>query len=1105
MDWLQEKLRLPVYKFWIDPIEKIGLASFPVTVIVLLAIVGIIAIGAGTTFAPQVGSLQLTVKAGGAPVANALATLSIGQKELSEYTDESGLAVFEKIKYGEQATLTIEKQDYPAYTKTITLSPSKLVNLDSGSENGFEATITVTDNYNVPINASVRFNWQELRGGKENEEEIEANDLGEASLELNAASNITASASAPGFSQESINFPATSNTRKSIALKWLGGRDRESYMANARAAYGDAAGDQFKKAFDSLLSLGYDEPTLLSLTPSELIKKQKNALNSWQTSQLASQLASGEAQVVDENGSKIALCEKGTSTTTVDASGSATIQCEDGTTKKGKILANESQTKNSESGASKQNQKQAATVTSQIPACILFKSDNQQTRAYLKIGEANPELLTDDKYEVIKENVSAFNAELCIVPFDPPEPSAWLFKASSETTECANMPVFNYSQLTDADPSTNHVIFDASKSAACKQAIIPAPRKVGIQLSTTNRKNPANPYVFTILFSNLYPNNTLCSDNWQCACGECNATYDANKKRCCFAPLASGAQCEASTDCQKGMQCNNAKQGGTQYCCASGACCSTDSDCKTGQACSQNNNCTSCGGLNQAKCSSPNAECEQGLMPNPSTSKCADLIPPTSTITWPAPNSKISLNDFQNGNLVIYGTAIDSPDANSQEHGSKVAYANITIKVFNDTTKQFELLVKSAPVELKANDWNYALTPQKLPLQSLNENRTQIYVNATDNADNTENAKPIEVRIDNTPPKILYFTATSLPSNSTQAEISWSATEPTEYAFAYYGINETGGQSLAIRQLSFPQSKSQNLTLKNLNITWPDRIPMKYNLTLLARDSFGNKKTYSQTFIPTDPCQKAIPSHRCGYTDPANAPSGNPLCNDDGQIYQDIKTYTCNTGVCKNTATPQVTNTCEFYDPILFLLVGLALPQNACNPATNTCCIDENGGCGGPTPCCEGFSCKKLASYYYNSKSANSDRISQSNPYSTCADIRATKDNGASCAQDTECYPTLYCNATTSKCERCIGLYSIKLKNGFELPQNTPNIDYAAARRCCEGLFPVVISTTNGVNHYKCVTYSQLPNFSIAYHFPTSRTMGQRILITPTPTTNPGP
>lgn len=893
MDFFEKKVKLPVYKFWVNPIEKRGVPSFPVTILVLIAII----VGLLLLFSPQFVDLKVLVKADGQPVVGALVSLSISEKQAIELTsDSNGAVVFIKQPNGAKATLEVSKTGFKTYSKSIFVSSSTQVSLSAPGADGIELTVKVVDAYDSPIRAQVSFLLRAEGASKDEEQAQETNQNGEVKLFFEKPTVVSATASAPSFDSNKANFIVATKTVKKIALKWIGARDKESYLQNIAAAYGASFASAVGTAFDGLLAQGLSDDELLGLSPQELLKRAGSS-KSTSASQFASLLGKGEADVYDEaTGKVVSKCAEGKTTTTVSEDGRATVSCEDGTNKTGVVKPKQPEQPPADPGDL------GPGVTdfdpTNPPGCILFKTSNGEIRAYYQ-KENSENLLNNDEYEVKQENVSFFNASICVIPFDPPAPYDWLFKASAYAAECASGQVFDFSQLTDASNSTNKLVFNSLKNSACNQAITPPARKVKVILEMTNRKAVDRQFNFTFIFSNLLSNNSVCTSNEECGCNRCTAVAGAPSKMCCFTPNKPGEKCTAVWQCQNGLKCESGLPASQSYCCAKGNCCATDADCgSASKICSVDKSCVSCGGLNQIKCNVAPA-CVSGLTPN-NTNFCIDPNYPVSIITFPKNNSNIStLNSL----IVTKGLTIRGNASNvgllspATDGGSGLENVTVSFEVWSDKSNSFVKLYASQKAT-GLTTWSLGLPPQPF---LLNGNLTRFCSKAINKAGNLQKSENCTyLRIDNVAPVIKDGKADPDKNDYSKAKISWSTSEPTNYSIFYFA--EGAAASTELHDSALKTGFALNFDALEGGT--------HYYFSLTVTDSFGNPaKVYSEfttkaapTPIPTPtPTSTPTPSAAPVKSDTLGDCAIDSDCGTPGDICRDwnIQSFDCHTGNMK--------------------------------------------------------------------------------------------------------------------------------------------------------------------------------------------------------------
>jgi len=117
-DWVVQKLHIPLDKYFVNPLEDHGIPSFPVAVVIAIALIGGIAFLALGGIAPSAVTLSVSVTAAGEPVDGAQVSLAYGTEKLEAET-VNGIAEFANVPTNQQATLTIDKTGYTKVTKRL--------------------------------------------------------------------------------------------------------------------------------------------------------------------------------------------------------------------------------------------------------------------------------------------------------------------------------------------------------------------------------------------------------------------------------------------------------------------------------------------------------------------------------------------------------------------------------------------------------------------------------------------------------------------------------------------------------------------------------------------------------------------------------------------------------------------------------------------------------------------------------------------------------------------------------------------------------------------------------------------------------------------------
>ncbi len=122
MDFLDQKLHIPVYNMFINPIEKGGTPSFPVFILLILLIVAGIAGAAYLLFfQEQKASLKVLVLAGEEPIPGSLVKVSGEDLEFEAEADENGIVLFDKLPVGKTFRVEVTAANYDPASRSLTL------------------------------------------------------------------------------------------------------------------------------------------------------------------------------------------------------------------------------------------------------------------------------------------------------------------------------------------------------------------------------------------------------------------------------------------------------------------------------------------------------------------------------------------------------------------------------------------------------------------------------------------------------------------------------------------------------------------------------------------------------------------------------------------------------------------------------------------------------------------------------------------------------------------------------------------------------------------------------------------------------------------------
>ncbi|OIO24595.1 hypothetical protein AUJ14_05675 [Candidatus Micrarchaeota archaeon CG1_02_55_22] len=152
-DWLEER-GLKIYEYWVEPLEKSGVPSFPVSALLLLLILaglvlGIAFLAGGINFVPdQATSLAVSVyNDAGEPIAGASLQLLVNGETFTGVTDSSGRSTFNNIPSNQNAALQVSKDGFQTTAQSVRTGQelSKSVNLQADTRPETKVRVILQD------------------------------------------------------------------------------------------------------------------------------------------------------------------------------------------------------------------------------------------------------------------------------------------------------------------------------------------------------------------------------------------------------------------------------------------------------------------------------------------------------------------------------------------------------------------------------------------------------------------------------------------------------------------------------------------------------------------------------------------------------------------------------------------------------------------------------------------------------------------------------------------------------------------------------------------------------------------------------------------------
>ncbi len=134
LDAIEEKFSVPVYDWFVNPLEKRGIPSFLVFLLLVLALFSgsllvLVSFGGGETSGLQVLVYGKTSRVSGQPLDNAVVQLLLGGRELSVLQTRRGLAEFPEAPKAE-LTVSVSKAGFAAASATVDTSQTGVLRLE---------------------------------------------------------------------------------------------------------------------------------------------------------------------------------------------------------------------------------------------------------------------------------------------------------------------------------------------------------------------------------------------------------------------------------------------------------------------------------------------------------------------------------------------------------------------------------------------------------------------------------------------------------------------------------------------------------------------------------------------------------------------------------------------------------------------------------------------------------------------------------------------------------------------------------------------------------------------------------------------------------------
>ncbi len=163
-DFLQEKAKIPVYKYFIDPIESKGIPSLPILASIALAIV--VTVSLILSGGQATADLTVKVSVGKAPVEGLIVSLGIFDVQRKEVTNKGGIAQFKELPLGKKLEAKVYLNEELLTGKDVIIGETNFLSIEVPPSEKLisHLQLQVADNANSPLrDVQITINGQDIR------------------------------------------------------------------------------------------------------------------------------------------------------------------------------------------------------------------------------------------------------------------------------------------------------------------------------------------------------------------------------------------------------------------------------------------------------------------------------------------------------------------------------------------------------------------------------------------------------------------------------------------------------------------------------------------------------------------------------------------------------------------------------------------------------------------------------------------------------------------------------------------------------------------------------------------------------------------------------
>lgn len=265
---------IPIYDYFVTPIESKGIPSLPVAILLVLLLIG------GLAFLltmNQTATLSVMVQSEEGPVDGAAITVVVG--ELTQRASTSGgNASFKDLPKGKTATIRVKKEGFKDESRDFQIGSKPTLTITMSSEGNIEFEVQVLDFQGVALEgAEIKYTYSD-KSGNEVSETTSTDASGKAKLNAPDKSQVTAIVSLAGYESQTKPITAEKGGLTRIILQKI--------EVSVTPPDGDHAqleiqvkDDSDDSAIDAALSI-YDQYT------QELLKEGRTASGIFRSSDL---------------------------------------------------------------------------------------------------------------------------------------------------------------------------------------------------------------------------------------------------------------------------------------------------------------------------------------------------------------------------------------------------------------------------------------------------------------------------------------------------------------------------------------------------------------------------------------------------------------------------------------------------------------------------------------------------------------------------------------------------------------------------------------------------------------------------------------------------